>query len=75
TIWQLRRQVWPTSFGPWPDVSLGLILGCSSIALPLSDDEWKTGIGPFRLLRTLLLESAHLIWVPNAMRVQGTTTN
>ena len=63
TIWRLEKQMWPTSFGPWPDIQLGLVLGCGSITLPDQDDESITRIGPSRLLRILISESAHLIWV------------
>ena len=63
TIWRLAEQTWPNSFGPWPDIQLGLILGCGSIALPHPDDESIIWSGPSRLLRILISESAHLIWV------------
>ena len=63
TIWSLAQQTWPTAFGPWPVIHLGLILGCGSIALPNQDNESKTRTGPSRLLRILISESAHLIWV------------
>ena len=72
TVWSVARQTWPSSFGPWPDVQLGLILGCGSIALPLEDDESLVHTGPSRLLRILLSESAHLIWVLRCERtIQG----
>ena len=72
TIWRLARQTWPTSFGPWPDIQLSLILGCGSIALPHQDDESKIKRGPSRLLRILVSESAHLIWVLRCERtIQG----
>jgi len=75
TTWRLARQTWPASFGPWPDIHLGLILGCGSIALPLQNnenDENKTRSGPSRLLRILISESAHLIWVLRCERtIQG----
>ena len=62
TIWKLAEQTWPTSFGQWPDIQLGLVLGCGSIALPDQDDETMIRTGPSRLLRILISESAHLIW-------------
>ena len=72
TVWSIARQTWPSSFGPWPDVQLSLILGCGSIALPLEDDESLTHTGPSRLLRILISESAHLIWVLRCERtIQG----
>jgi len=63
TIWNLARQTWPTSFGLWPAIHLGLILGCRSIALPLQNDDKVIRCGPSRLLCILISESAHLIWV------------
>ena len=64
--------LWPTAFGPWPEIHLGLILGCGSIALPLHDDKNITRIGPSRLLRILISESTHLIWVLRCERtIQG----
>ena len=63
TVWSVAQQTWLSSFSPWPDVQLSLILGCSSIGLPLEDDESLIHTGPLRLLRILLSESRHLIWV------------
>ena len=62
-IWSPAKQTWPNSFGLWPDIQLGLVLGCGNIALPDQDDETMIKIGPSRLLRILISESAHLIWV------------
>ena len=63
TIWTLARQTWPSSFGPWLDIQIGLILGCGSIALPHQTEDDSTNNGSSRLLRILLSESAHLICV------------
>ncbi|KIM64465.1 hypothetical protein SCLCIDRAFT_115007 [Scleroderma citrinum Foug A] len=72
TIWRLAQQTWPSTFGPWPEIHLGLILGCGSIALPLQDNKSITRIGPSRLLHILISESAHLIWVLRCERtIQG----
>ena len=72
TVWSVARQTWPSSFGPWPTIHLGLILGCGSIALPLEDADSLTHTGPSRLLRILISESAHLIWVLRCERtIQG----
>ena len=74
TIWTLAKQTWPTSFGPWPEIQLGLILGCGSIALPHTNDDDSTNKGPSRLLQILISESAHLIWVLRCERtIQGLT--
>jgi len=34
TIWSLARSIWPESFGAWPAIYLGTILGCGSIRFP-----------------------------------------
>ena len=61
-IWQLARWTWPTSFGLWPEVSLGLVLGCGSIALPQPENDRKKNNNPSQLLHILISKSAHLIW-------------
>jgi hypothetical protein len=30
-IWQMAREIWPNETYEWPNISLGLILGCGSI--------------------------------------------
>ena len=59
-----------------PEISLGIILGCSStekndLPKPNSEDnrETRTGAGAARLLQILLTELAHLIWVLRCERV------
>ena len=72
TIWNLARQTWPMSFGPWPDIQLGLVLGCGSIALQDQNADNTIRSGPSRLLRILISESAHLLWVLRCERtIQG----
>ena len=72
TVWSLAKQTWPSTFGLWPEPQLGLILGCGSIALPHQDDDDSIKTGPSRLLRILISESAHLIWVLRCERtIQG----
>ena len=71
-IWTLAKTFWPSPTPPWPDTSLGTLLGCGSIALPSPEDQPR-GKGPSRLLRIVLSESLHLIWVLRCERViQGT---
>lgn len=60
-IWLLVKQAWPSVFGQWSDITLGLIQGCGNIDLFSTDDERKKNWGPSRLLRTLISESAHLL--------------
>ena len=71
-IWSLARTFWPSQTTPWPAISLGMLLGCGSIALPPQEDQPRNK-APSRLLRILLSESMHLIWVLRCERViQGT---
>ncbi|KAG2743962.1 RnaseH-domain-containing protein, partial [Suillus brevipes Sb2] len=64
-IWSLARSTWPTKHGAWPRITLGTILGCGNINLtqPQPDNEQLHDKGASRLLRILISESAHLIWV------------
>lgn len=73
-IWRMARELWPHTPNLWPEISIGLILGCRSITLPPNvrqdhDDreEIRTQRGREKgarhLLQILLSEAAHLIWV------------
>jgi len=74
TIWALAKLTWPTTLGPWPETHLGTILGCGSIRLPSQQNNSRPDRGKSRLLRILLSESAHLIWVLRCENViQGKT--
>lgn len=33
-IWSMVRTIWPRKYGPWPELSIGLILGCGVLSLP-----------------------------------------
>ncbi|KAG1829527.1 hypothetical protein DFJ58DRAFT_825552 [Suillus subalutaceus] len=33
-IWGLAKSLWPTKHGPWPEPTIGLILGCGALSLP-----------------------------------------
>lgn len=71
TIWSLTKRHWPHDNPPWPDLCLGILLGCGNITLTTTDH--PANKGPSRLLRILLSESAHLIWVLHCERtIQGT---
>ncbi|KAG1820988.1 RnaseH-domain-containing protein, partial [Suillus subaureus] len=69
-IWSLTRKIWPRKYGPWPEPSIGLILGYGALSLPQQpqnrDDKnrnsTKKSKGISCLLRILLSESAYLIW-------------
>ena len=76
TIWKLTKDHWPQENPRWPEISLGIILGCGSIErndLPKPNDEnnqeTRIGAGTARLLQILLTELAHLIWVLRCKRV------
>ncbi|KAG2748918.1 ribonuclease H-like protein, partial [Suillus brevipes Sb2] len=69
-IWNLAKNLWPNKYGPWPEPTIGLILGSGSISLPntpaQNESEEKQGAGikgASRLLKILISESAYLIWV------------
>ena len=61
-IWDLTKRLWTSNTIPWPNLSLGLLLGCGSITLPPQDGQPPPN-ALSRLLRILLSESTHLIWV------------
>ena len=77
TIWQLAKAPWPHRNIPWPEITLGTILGCSNITLrpngPRRNDQRRqhkpTHQGPSWLFQILLSESAYLIWVLRCERV------
>ncbi|KAG1822484.1 uncharacterized protein BJ212DRAFT_1263294, partial [Suillus subaureus] len=83
-IWHLAKQLWPHNDTPWPDTSLGTILGCRSIKTPEEMCEGDKGRikptnsmqGKSRLLQIIISESAYLIWVLRCKHViQGTSHN
>ena len=72
-VWALAKSLWTDEDVPWPDLSLGLLLGCGSLALAPSENH-PTQTAPSRLLRILLSEATHLIWALRCERtIQGTT--
>ncbi|KAG2132751.1 ribonuclease H-like domain-containing protein [Suillus clintonianus] len=76
-IWRLAEQIWPTNIIPWPDISIGIILGCGAISIPHKqnkddpDDKKKAESkrGAARLLRIIISESAYLIWTIRCTQV------
>jgi hypothetical protein len=38
-IWDLAKQTWPHRNIPWPEISIGIILGCGATAIPA---DWMT---------------------------------
>ena len=71
TIWHLAKRAWTNHHKDWPTLSLGLILGCGALNIPTTQGETSSSgnrlnaqrHGCSRLLRILISESAHLIWV------------
>jgi hypothetical protein len=78
TVWNLARNLWPHESIPWPELSLGAILGCGCItAQERIQPERNAGRerkqiclrGATRLLQLTISEAAHLIWVLRCERV------
>ena len=82
-IWQLATDLWPHTQIPWPEISLGIILGIGSLSPPNIENQHNQQIperrdirtpnprhgGARRLLQILISEAAHLIWVLRCERV------
>ena len=73
-IWDLAKSTWPHSRHLWPEINIGIIMGCGSVNIPganeraphLPDNRPR---GASRLLQILVSEAAHLIWVLRCERV------
>jgi hypothetical protein len=72
TVWSLARETWPYPLEQWPEINLGIILGCGSLTIPKDTNaegnrdqaQAQTNIkGRNRLLQIMVSKSAHLIWV------------
>ncbi|KIK62321.1 hypothetical protein GYMLUDRAFT_110534, partial [Collybiopsis luxurians FD-317 M1] len=59
-IWDLAQSLWPAEYGPWPEISLGSIIGCSLIKF--HDQKQNPLPQAQRLFTILVTECAHLIW-------------
>ena len=79
-IWQLAKNIWPEHTYEWPEISIGIILGCGSITSPREeahlrvdqaeqDRRTRNTKGATRLMQITVTESAHLIWVLRCERV------
>ena len=74
-IWNLAEEIWPQENPRWPEISIGIVLGCGGITSikpqnPNNEERGRrTNSGAVRLLQILLTESAHLIWVLRCERV------
>ena len=83
-IWNHARNVWPYDNIRWPEIDLGIIIGCGSLHLltnnaPRENDQQnaeKIRQGPTHLLQILISEAAYLIWAMRCERtMQGKTHN
>jgi len=76
-VWTMARNLWPHDNTPWPNITLGTILGCGCISLRSdqrhreNNEQNGSGFlkGPTRLLQIIISESAYLIWVLRCERV------
>ena len=81
-IWNLAKRTWPHNCAPWPELSLGTIMGCGCLSAQTKEDnnqdaqrnkqrEWSNDQhkGAGRLLQILISKVAHLIWVMRCKRV------
>ena len=77
TVWKAARRTWPISLPNWQQPSYSQILGCGSITPPTSTDHERTTLARARarLLRIIISESAHLIWVLRCERVISERTH
>ena len=82
-IWHLAKKAWPYREIPWPQISLGIVLGCGAITpqappRPGGNDHRQPSRnnGATRLMQIIISESAYLIWVIRCERViRGETHN
>ncbi|KAG2034361.1 hypothetical protein BDR03DRAFT_935320 [Suillus americanus] len=82
-IWNLAKQLWPSMTIPWPEISLGTIMGCGVLRIPHmrnkdNPDDDKLAHkkrGASRLLRILISKSVHLIWVIRCKKVMACKLN
>ena len=76
-IWRKTKELWPHTVFPWPNISLGTILGCGAMSLPCPQDNnnaTNRNQNPpkraaVQLMRILITKAAHLIWSLRCERV------
>jgi len=74
-IWDLAKNMWPHNPSQWPEINVGIILGCGSITTKKDDQgndkrcRQPGNKGTVRLTQILISEAAHLIWVLRCERV------
>jgi len=78
-IWTLAEELWPYELPQWPDINLGVMIGCRTLIGPPPEEIARRPgeppqvpmgrRGANRLLQILISESTHLIWVLRCERV------
>ena len=70
TVWEEMRALWSRTGLEWPEINLGIIMGCALVKI--RDQSGKPRAGESRLFRILTSESAFLIWkIRNERRIQN----
>ncbi|KIJ43848.1 hypothetical protein M422DRAFT_169184, partial [Sphaerobolus stellatus SS14] len=59
-IWKLTEILWNKTSKPWPDISIGVILGCGLSNYTVGNGVLDTGLN--RLFLIIVSEAAYLIW-------------
>ncbi|KAH9027322.1 hypothetical protein EDB85DRAFT_1868421 [Lactarius pseudohatsudake] len=76
--WDLAKKLWPHEDIPWPELSVGAILGSGCLSpkndAPLNEEDRRKDAhlehkAATRLLQITISETAHLIWVLRCERV------
>ena len=75
-VWELAEKLWPHEREQWPVIKLGTVLGVGLLHIKTSHGEdeedhaqRKPAKGRSRLLRIIIGEAAHLIWVLRCEKV------
>jgi hypothetical protein len=80
-VWDLARNTWPHAPELWPNITLGIILGVGTLAIPqYRPNQENPDRNPqtrptlkqratTRLLQIFISEAAHLVWVLRCERV------
>ena len=73
-LWQLAADCWPSELPPWSCITIGTILGYSSLSTTTQQRPNTATLGTSHLLHILISETAHLIWVLHCERAIGGKT-
>ncbi|KAI0041094.1 ribonuclease H-like protein, partial [Auriscalpium vulgare] len=76
-IWRLAQNLWPHGDDTWPTINIGTTLACGLITPKphAGSPPSRPHPGHTRLLRILVSESAHLIWVLRCEATIGERTH